>query len=136
MLSFPFAADVRGTLATVADKSQIIEQSIRSIVETRQGERVMLPDYGVPDWVFDVTDAGFTARVAYFVELQVRNYEPLVDDVRATVGFVNDDGSFLPGFVEEQQRAAISVEYKERGSNTPRNLVFPTWQLRGDLSGN
>lgn len=103
-----------------------------SILETRQGERVMLPDYGIPDFVFDVQDVGFTARLAYYVEQQIINYEPLVEEVRASIGYIVDDaGNFVSGFTEEEQVAAISVQYKERGSNTPRNLVYPTWQLRG-----
>lgn len=129
-LSHPIRPDQRGSLASLSRRSEIIEDSIRAIVETRQGERVMLPDYGIPDFVFDVMDAGFTARMAYFVELQIRNYEPLVDRVQATVGYVTDDGTFIPGFVEQQQVAAFAIEYTERGSNTPRNLVFPTWGLR------
>jgi phage baseplate assembly protein W len=129
-LSHPIRPDQRGTLATIKSKTQIIEESIRAIVETRQGERVMLPDYGIPDFVFGVMDAGFTARVAYFLELQIMAYEPLVERVTARIGVITDDEAFEPGFVEEQQRAAISIEYFERGSNQPRNLVFPTWRLR------
>ena len=128
-LSCPIRPDQRGTLATVANKNQIIEQSIRAIVETRQGERVMMPDYGIPDFVFDVVDAGFAGRLAYFVELQIRGYEPLVERVTARIGFL-DDERFTPGFTEDEQIAAVSIEYVERGSNTVRNLVFPTWQLR------
>jgi phage baseplate assembly protein W len=129
-LSHPVRPDQRGSLAVVSKRPSIIEESIRAIIETRQGERVMLPDYGIPDFVFDVMDAGFTARVAYFVEQQIRRYEPLIDSVRTTIGFMTDDETFIPGFVENQQIAAFAIEYTERGSNTPRNLVFPTWQLR------
>lgn len=128
-LSFPFRPDVRGTLATISNKSAIIEESIRSIVETRQGERKMIPNYGIPDWTFSVMDAGFTARIAFFIEEQIRQYEPLVEEVTARIGALFDE-EFIPGFVEDQQIAAVSIEYKERGSNQPRNLVFPTWQLR------
>lgn len=128
-LSFPFRPDIRGTLATISDKSAIIEESIRSIVETRVFERVLIPAYGLEDWVFSVMDAGFTARVAFFVEEQIRQYEPLVQDVTARIGALFDD-EFIPGFFEDQQIAAVSIEYRERGSNTSRNLVFPTWQLR------
>lgn len=131
-IDYPFRADVRGSLATTANITTIVEQSIASILETRQGERVMLPDYGIPDFVFDVIDAGFSARLAFFLEGQVRKYEPLVEDVRGRVGFFDDD-RFVPGFVEDQQRAAVSVEYRERGSNVPRNLIFPTWGLREGL---
>jgi len=130
-LSHPIRPDQRGTLAVLSSRSAIIEESIRAIIETRQGERVMLPDYGIPDFVFDVMDAGFTARLAYFVEQQIRRYEPLVDQVRAMIGYLTGDDRFVPGFVENQQIAAVAIEYTERGSNTPRNLVFPTWQLRG-----
>jgi phage baseplate assembly protein W len=129
-LSHPIQPDLRGTLAVLQRRTAIIEQSIRAIVETRQGERVMLPDYGIPDFVFDVMDAGFTARVAYFVEQQLLAYEPLIESCRATIGFVTDDQTFIPGFIENQQVAAFAIEYTERGSSTPRTLVFPTWRLR------
>jgi phage baseplate assembly protein W len=130
MLSFPVIPDVRGTLKTISNKSEIIEQSIMAILETRQGERVMLPDYGMPDFIFEVMDVGFTARLAYYVELQIKNYEPLVENVRSSIGFIVDEtGLFVRGFTEDQQIAAISIQYTERGSNTPRNLVYPTWRL-------
>ena len=67
-LRHPIQPDQRGTLGVISSKREIIEDSIRAIIETRQGERVMLPDYGIPDFVFDVMDAGFTARMAYFVD--------------------------------------------------------------------
>ncbi len=55
VLSFPLRADRRGTLTTTNDRQRIVEESILSILETRQGERSMLPDYGIPDFVFSVT---------------------------------------------------------------------------------
>ena len=134
-LQHPVQPDQRGTLGTTASKRTIIEQSIMAIVETRQGERVMLPDYGVPDFVFDVLDAGFTARLSYFVEEQIRRYEPLVEEVRAIIGSLIDE-RFIAGFTEDGQIAAVMIEYKERGSNQPRNLVFPTWQLREGINAN
>lgn len=130
-IDFPFRVDVRGTFASTGNKTRIVEQSIASILETRQGERVMLPDYGIPDFVFQVVDAGFSARLAFFLEGQIRKYEPLVQDVKATIGFIRaEDEQFIAGFVEDQQKAAILVTYRERGQNTPRNLVFPTWRLK------
>lgn len=127
-LKHPFQPDRRGTLATLSGRARMIEQSIASILQTRQGERVMLPDYGLPDFVFEVVDAGFAARLAYFIERQVKRYEPLVVNVRARVGEL-DGGAFSPGLIEDQQRAVISVEFTERGSNIPRNLIFPVWEL-------
>jgi phage baseplate assembly protein W len=128
-LSRPFRVDQRGMFATTADRVDMIQQSIRSILETRQGERVMVPDYGIPDFVFAVMDSGFVARLGYFLMQQLRKYEPLIDSVRVRMGTTADD-VFTPGFTADQQIAAIQIEFTERGSNTPRNLVFPTWRLR------
>jgi phage baseplate assembly protein W len=126
-LSHPFRADVRGMLATVTTREAIVAESIQNIIETRQGERVMVPDYGIPDFVFSVVDGGFAARLAYHVEQQIRNYEPLVERVRVKAGS-EINGEFVAGL--EQGRVAISVTYKVRGSNVPLNLVYPVWQLQ------
>jgi phage baseplate assembly protein W len=125
-LSHPIRPDVRGTLATIDSREAIVAESIRAIVETRQGERVMVPDYGIPDFVFDVVDFGFAARLAYFVERQIRRYEPLVDRVKVLAGEMTDDG-FLAGLAVG--KVALDIRYTIAGSNVPRNLVFPIWQL-------
>jgi len=131
-MSYPVRPDERGTLATTDKIDEIVADSIRAIIETRQGERVMLPDYGIPDLVFSVMDAGFVAKLAYFVELQIKNYEPLVDQVNVDFG-AQIDGVFVSGQLEEEQRAAILVTYTISGDSTPRNLVYPTWQLQQGL---
>lgn len=128
-LAIPVAADLRGSLATVSSREAIVAQSILSIVSTRRGERVMMPDYGLPDFVFEVMDAGFVPRVAYFLRKQILAYEPLVEDVRVVVGSMDGD-KFAPGFALDAGRAALRVEFKVRGSNLPRNLVYPVWELR------
>jgi phage baseplate assembly protein W len=113
-LSYPFRADQRGTLATVSNRRDIVRESITAIVRTRQGERVMLPDYGLPDFVFAVIDEGFAVRVSYHIEQQIKKYEPLAERVTVTVSSVGDE-----------QRAAIEIQYTERGTNVPQNLVIP-----------
>ena len=128
-LALPLSADVRGTLATVSSREQIVGQSILSILSTRQGERVMLPDYGIPDYIFSIADAGFIPRVGYFLRQQMLKYEPLVDTVRVTVGSLAGD-EFVPGFNLDAGRAALQVLFTVRGSNVPHNLVFPVWELR------
>jgi len=125
-LSHPFRADVRGMLATIATREAIVAESIKSIIETRQGERVMVPDYGIPDFVFSVADFSFAARMGYFVGKQILNYDPLVEEVKITAGELTDEG-FIAGLA--QGRVALHVAVRERGSNVWRNLVFPVWQL-------
>lgn len=120
-------ADKRGTTATTADRAEMVKQSIASIIETVQGERVMLPDYGIPDFVFSVMGIGFAAAIAYHIKQQVKRYEPLVDQIRVRVGEMVA-GRFVPGVAEH--RAYVYIEFTVRGSNTPLNLVYPTWELR------
>src|SRR5207253_6466290 len=114
-ISYPFRPDQRGTLATVSEREQIVAESIASIIETRKGERVMLPDYGISDYVFSVRDAGFAARLAYEVEQQVKRYEPLVRRIRAQIGTLEDE-KFIGGFTTDEQRTVVNVEYTVRGS--------------------
>ena len=67
-----------------------IRQSIRSILSTAPGERVMRPDFGcaVPDLVFAVNDAATAAEVAAAVREALAIWEPRIDviDVVATPG--------------------------------------------------
>lgn len=119
-ISFPFRPDVRGTMATVGDRSKIIEQAIADLIETRQGERVMLPEYGLPDYVFSVQDVGFAARVAYHLENQILNYIPLIRSVE------------IEEAADDLGRAVFNIRYTEVSEiNAPKNLVFPVWQYLG-----
>lgn len=119
-ISFPFRADVRGTLATVSDRSRIVSEAIADVIETRQGERVMMPDYGIPDFVFSVQDFSFAPRLAYHLEQQILKYVPLVKSV------------IVKAETDEQGRAIVSLQYVETGEiAAPKNLVFPVWQYIG-----
>ena len=55
-ISYPLTVD-NGNLATSTDYA-LITQQIRSIVETRYYERVMIADYGIGDYVLEVLDPG------------------------------------------------------------------------------
>jgi phage baseplate assembly protein W len=129
-LSLPISA-ARGTLATISSRVKIVEQSIISIIETRQGERVMLPGYGMPDLVFAVVDAGFASRFAYYVEQQIKNYEPLVLSVKVRAGSIDEGGLF--DSASNPHKAALQITYTVRGSNVPNNLVYPVWRLRAEV---
>jgi phage baseplate assembly protein W len=118
-IDFPFRTDARGTCRTTADRREIVAQAIADLIETRRGERVMLPDYGIDDFVFAVQDATFAVRLADHLETQIRRYVPLVKSV--TVEAATD----------EHQRAIVNIRYTEVGEvNAPQNLVYPVWRLQ------
>lgn len=121
VVDFPFRVDARGTIVTTARRSEVIAQAISDILETRRGERVMLPDYGIDDFIFAVQDFSFAHRLAAHLEDQIRAYVPLVRSVRVTAA------------TDESGRAIANVNYTEVGSvNAPRNLVFPVWKYQGN----
>lgn len=117
-ISFPFRSDVRGTVATTAKREEIIARAIADIIETRQGERVMMPDYGLQDFIFAVQDFSFAPRLAAHLEEQILKYVPLVKSVKAKAE------------TDENGRASVSLQYFEVGEVVaPKNLVFPVWRL-------
>lgn len=122
-ISFPFRVDARGTIVTTDDRGLIIAEAIADVIETRLGERVMMPNYGIPDFVFSAMDAGFAARLAFMLEEAIQNYVPLVKSVSVTAE------------TDEQGRATVNVRYVEVGSvNAPKNLVYPVWELQEGLA--
>jgi phage baseplate assembly protein W len=119
-LSFPICPDVRGSVKVITDRSGIISQAIADVLETRRGERVMMPDYGIPDFVFAVQDFSFVARLAYHLEQQILKYVPLVKTVAVKAS------------TDELGRAVVALTYTEVGEIVaPKNLVFPVWQYIG-----
>ncbi len=94
----------------------------------------MLPDYGIPDFVFEVMGTALAAQVAYHLREQILKYEPLVADVRVVAGWMRDE-TFTAGLTADEQLAAINVSYMEEGSRDVNNLVFPLWQLMSELRG-
>ncbi|HEY9286160.1 MAG TPA: GPW/gp25 family protein [Pyrinomonadaceae bacterium] len=130
ILSLPFRSDARGTLTTTSDRAEIVRQSVRSILSTRMGERLMLPDYGIPDFAFAVRGVGFAAAVSHFLRAQILKYEPLVQTVSVRDGSLVAGDSFSPELAGDEHAAAVEVVVTLRGSNTPLNLVFPLWEYR------
>ena len=119
-LAFPMRIDPTGSVALVSDHADIRE-SIRLILGTAFGERPMRPEFGcgIHDLVFAPADAGTAGRAAYEVQASLERWEPriLVDDVAVTF----DEGAV--GMMH------VSITYSIRGTNDPRNLVFPFYTL-------
>lgn len=127
-ISFPFRSDNRGTLAVTASDDVIIVQAITDLIETKQGERVMMPTYGLPDLLFDVLDANFAVRLAFLVEEQIRNYVTAISDVRAEAGNF-ENMQFIADALPAIHSAAVRVIWLKRNEAVPQELIYPTWRL-------
>ncbi|MFL6074146.1 MAG: GPW/gp25 family protein [Mycobacteriales bacterium] len=118
--AFPLRTDATAGIALVRGDREI-QESIRLILGTAPGERPMRPEFGcaIHDAVFAPADATTAGRLAYEVRLSLERWEPrvIVQDVQ--VGFAMADvGTLL-----------IDISYSLRGSNDPRNLVFPFYVI-------
>src|SRR6187551_552276 len=115
-LAFPLAVDRRGGIALARDE-QDIDQAIQLILATAPGERPMRPEFGcgVHDYVFAPADENTAGRIAFEVRRALDRWEPRIDVTDVVVGFDDEDTGVL----------YIDVRYAIRGTNDPRNLVFP-----------
>ena len=121
--AFPVDVDKRGRVA-LARQEQDVEQSIRMIVMTPRGQRVMRPEFGchIHELIFAPNNAATAGLAARYVEEALAMWEPRieVDEVRAA--FDHDDDS----------RLVIEVFYQVKATNDPRTLVFPFYTIPGE----
>jgi uncharacterized protein len=113
---FPIDPDAAGGLGYVGG-DQNIEQSLRVLLRTDRGQRVMRPDFGCTAGrlVFAPGSEHFLREVERAVREAVRDWEPRVelDDVRAELS------------PRDETIALVAIDYRIRASNTRENLVFP-----------
>lgn len=124
---FPLRTDATGRIALVQNTREI-EESIRLILATSPGERPMRPEFGcaVHDYVFAPADAATAGDIAYVVRVALERWEPRIDLEDVVVRFDDVDDAVL----------YIDVHYSIRGTNDPRNLVFPFYVIpRHDEGG-
>ncbi|MFI9814640.1 GPW/gp25 family protein [Saccharothrix variisporea] len=119
-LAFPVHTDATGSVALVGGDREVVE-SIRLILATAPGERPMRPEFGcaIHDLVFAPADAATAGRIAYEVRISLERWEPRITLADVSVGFDEvDQGTLL-----------IDIRYALRGTNDPRNLVFPFYVI-------
>ncbi|WP_046500475.1 GPW/gp25 family protein [Streptomyces odonnellii] len=118
--AFPPRTDATGSIALVHGEREL-EESIRLVLATSPGERPMRPEFGcaVHDYVFAPADAGTAGQLAYEVRLALDRWEPRIEVAGIDVRFdAVEDGVLY-----------IDISYVVRGTNDPRNLVFPFYVI-------
>ena len=115
-LSFPLQFSPRGQIA-LARGEQDIEQSIRIILGTVPGERVMRPEFGCQAWelVFAPNDPATAGLMADYVGSALERWEPRIE--------VND----VLVYADDEQDGALVVEilYSIKATHDERSLVYP-----------
>ena len=119
--SFPPEFGLRG-VAMSAYEAKVAE-SIRIILGTARGERVMRPDFGcgIHDLVFAPNDSGTIALVVHMVREALVRYEPRVDVLDVLADSTADSPNLL----------LIRINYRIRATNAIGNLVYPFYITEG-----
>jgi len=118
--SFPLGVGRGGGIAMVAGDDDV-ERAIRIVLSTAPGERPMRPEFGcgIHQYVFAPADAGTAGALAFEVSRALERWEPRIDVLGVDVDIDPDDQSVL----------YLTLTYAVRGTNDPRNLVFPFYVI-------
>jgi uncharacterized protein len=121
--AMPVELDPLTGLVASVQHEEDIRQSIRIILETTPGERVMRPNFGcgIHEMVFDALDSTAIQRIRLIVEESLRRCEARIDVLDVTV-------EETPS---EQGRLIVEIEYRVRKTNQTGNLVFPFYFREG-----
>lgn len=120
---FPVSLDESGKLRQAAYEEDV-QQAIRIILGTAQGERVMRPDFGagLKPLVFEPINTTTMALVKHRVEEALITWEPRIDNITVQATAEPRAG-----------RLMIDIRYRLRKTNTFYNLVYPFYLLEGEL---
>jgi phage baseplate assembly protein W len=119
---FPVVRGPDGRFAAAAYEESI-RQSIRIILSTARGERVMRPDFGcgLQELVFAVNDATTQGLAESEVEEALIRWEPRIKVERVRAEPAGERGEVLE----------IHVDYRVRSTDNRFNLVYPFYLDRG-----
>jgi phage baseplate assembly protein W len=122
-LAFPMRTDATGSIALVSS-DQEIRESMRLVLGTAYGERPMRAEFGcgIHDLTFAPSNDATAGRAAYEVRTSLERWEPRIDVEQVTVTFDSENSALM----------YIAVSYTLRGTNDPRNLVFPFYTIPSD----
>ena len=120
---YPIELDRMGGIA-MSSMDELVRQSILVILGTAFGERVMRPHFGceIHELVFAPNNQHTATLAADSCVEAILKWEPRVQEVEAEAEPSKD----------EPNRLDIHIKYKLRGSNQPRNLVYPFYLARSD----
>ncbi len=115
-LAFPLQVTPRGEIALAAGERDI-EQSIRIILETSPGERVMRPEFGcrIHELIFAPNDAATQGLLILYIEQALERWEPRVKVQEVEVTTDPDSGATL----------LAEIKYLIKDSHDERSIVYP-----------
>lgn len=99
-----------------------IAQAVRLILNTKQGERVMRPDFGcrLCDFAFESFSQSVRSEMIEEIKSVLTLHEPRISDIEVAIDDTVPEG-----------RIVFEISYIVRSTNNPYNLVFPFYIEEG-----
>jgi len=113
-----------GSLAVkMVEEDDDIQESLRILLSTRPGERVMQPDYGcrLNDIVFETMNESTITELKDVIERAVLFFEPRITLQSIDI---NTDEIY-------DGKLKIQLNYLIRRTNTRSNMVYPFYYIEG-----
>ena len=111
----------------MAEKKEDIEQSLRILLTTAIGERVMQPKYGcdMEEYLFESMNLTMKSLVIERIRTAILFFEPRID-----VQNINLDDA-----EQNEGRMLVTVDFVVRATNSRMNMVFPFYVKEGTELG-
>jgi len=118
--AWPLGVDHTGSIALTAPGGDI-EDSMRVVLLTAPGERLMRPQFGCRIWdlLFEPVNATLLGLISQAVRDALAQWEPRVEVLDVHPEQDDDDS----GLVQ------IRIEYRVKSTNDRRNLVYPFYVI-------
>jgi len=130
--SFPPTFSKQQKSVVMTEKIEDIENSLRILLTTTVGERIMHPRYGcnMEDYLFESLDTGTKTRIIDRIKTAILFFEPRIDAKKIELNTMNElEGEII-----------VEIEYTIPATNSRYNFVFPFYRNEGTeldlLTGN
>jgi phage baseplate assembly protein W len=121
--SYPVETDGQGNIK-MDSGPDAIERSVRIVLSTAKGERVMRPEFGcdIHDQVFSALSPATLNRIEESVRSALVRWEPRIDVDRV-------DASPDPS---TPNKVLVEIDYWVESTNSHENMVYPFYTQEGD----
>ncbi len=108
----------------VSGYEENVAESIRIILMTKKGERMMNPEFGcgLSKYMFGETDYTTLVQMEQEVEDALIRWEPRITDLKVSIRIDDQNPSKLN----------IHIHYLVRSTNNPYNMVYPFYLNEGN----
>jgi phage baseplate assembly protein W len=125
-----FPLQIRNGVLVMNEYEAQVKQSIRLILSTSKGERVMRPDFGagLERFAFEPDNGVTEILIQQEVKEVLQQYEPRIEVLAVTVDRDGNDS----GAGDRAGKMQISINYRVKTTNSTGNLVYPFYIERGE----